>query len=552
MSSHRKNNACDIYDNDERYRDRERDRLHDDDDGCGGGDRYFHNNACHRDDDGDGHDDDDRPRFHDQGGRDERVGLSQESSQVSDGEATEDNGDYTLSWHQGQHGKQKKRKGGRKNKCKKNQEEDDDDFYEEDEDDFYRKGRGKGGGKRGGKNKCKKNQEEDDDDDDFNEEDEDDFYASASIAVSAASVFSNTTGNFSVLGKPRALTSKSTGLTLVAAAEEFPSPPKKSSKRKDHFEGYRENAGAADAANEETLNQLHRTYSAKIDEWEVFSEKVIDKGTVLHAQGKAQSKIGNQLVAKKERSDKLVGTLRKSLSTKEAAIRKEKSTKEAAIRKEKSLNEAAIRKEKSANKILKDELAKVKETAKKENKMLKDDLAKVKENAKKENKMLKDELIKEKEQLHAELAKVKEEVKEERKQSTEQKKLWAMREKDLRTIVSKLQVKFMGDSLGITNGRGSRKRKDGADGPASEHEAAILRVKEKGEMYRLQQQNKMKMLQINAEAKSGEAQRKRESKLQRTEQVRKGLSLMTEKGAVRNGQFNANGMMGFAVSLVGA
>ena len=78
------------------------------------------------------------------------------------------------------------------------------------------------------------------------------------------------------------------------------------------------------------------------------------------------------------------------------------------------------------------------------------------------------------------------------------------------------------------------------------------RFKEKGEMYHLQQQNKMKMLQINAEAKSGEAQRKRESKLQRTEQVRKGLSLMTEKGAVRNGQFNANGMMGFAVSLVGA
>ena len=35
MSSHRKNNACDRYDNDERYRDRERDRLHDDDDGCG-------------------------------------------------------------------------------------------------------------------------------------------------------------------------------------------------------------------------------------------------------------------------------------------------------------------------------------------------------------------------------------------------------------------------------------------------------------------------------------------------------------------------------------
>ena len=81
---------------------------------------------------------------------------------------------------------------------------------------------------------------------------------------------------------------------------------------------------------------------------------------------------------------------------------------------------------------------------------------------------------------------------EERKQSTEQKKLWAMHEKDLLTIVSKFQKKFMGDSLGITNGRGSRKRKDGADGPASEHEALILRVKEKGEMYRLQQQQKDK------------------------------------------------------------
>ena len=88
MSSHRKDN------------------LHSDD--------HFHNNA---DDDGDGHADDDEysegdsPRFHRQRDRGERFGLSQESSQVSDGEMTEDNGDFTLTWKQEQQGRQKKRKG---------------------------------------------------------------------------------------------------------------------------------------------------------------------------------------------------------------------------------------------------------------------------------------------------------------------------------------------------------------------------------------------------------------------------------------------------------
>ena len=114
------NHTHESYDNDDGYG--EGDSLHDhdddDDDTYGGGDHHFNNNACHSDDEGDGHEDDDecregdRPRFHGEGGRDERFGLSQESSQVSDVEVIEEKGDFTLTWQQGQQGKHKKRQRG--------------------------------------------------------------------------------------------------------------------------------------------------------------------------------------------------------------------------------------------------------------------------------------------------------------------------------------------------------------------------------------------------------------------------------------------------------
>ena len=69
------------------------------------------NNVCHRYDEDDGYGEGNRRHFHDQGGRDEGVGLSQGLSQVSDGEATEDNGDGNHKYQQ-QHVDKKKRKWG--------------------------------------------------------------------------------------------------------------------------------------------------------------------------------------------------------------------------------------------------------------------------------------------------------------------------------------------------------------------------------------------------------------------------------------------------------